>query len=108
MIAIVLAALVAAQGPPPTVTPWFLSRNTEEGPAFLIECQNTTGAAIDSGSMYWALDQDDFRIDGTQLDPSGRMGPGLTHPIPVGAIWRGIMELRQEEPKTGYAVALGA
>jgi hypothetical protein len=29
-------------------------------------------------------------------------------PIPVGAIWRGIMVLRQAEPRTGYAVARGA
>jgi hypothetical protein len=109
MIALVLTAFIAAQtDSTPIVTPWFLSRNVEEGPAFLIECQNTTGAAIDSGSRYWALDQDDFRIDGTQLEPRGRMGPGLVSPIPVGAIWRGIMELRQAEPRTGYAVALGA
>ncbi len=109
MIALVLTALLAAQtDSPPIVTPWFLPRDAEEGPAFLIECQNTTAAVIDSGSMFWALDQDDFRIDGTQLEPRGRMGPGLVSPIPVGAIWRGIMELRQAEPQGGRAVALGA
>lgn len=109
MTAFMLAAFLAAQaGPQPTITPWFLSRNVEEGPAFLIECQNTTGAAIESGSIYWALDQDDFRIDGTQLEPRGRMGPGLVSMIPAGGTWRGIIELRQAELRTGYAVALGA
>jgi hypothetical protein len=109
MIALALTAFLAAQtGAAPIVTPWFFSGDVEDGPAFLIECQNTTRAAIDSGSIHWALDQDDFRIDGTQLEPRGRMGPGLISPIPVGAIWRGILELRQSEPQTGHAVALGA
>ena len=109
MIALALSAFLAAQAAPsPTVTPWFLSRNAEEGPAFLIECRNTTERAVDSGSMVWALDQDDFRIDGTVLEPRGRMGPGLMSVIPPGGMWRGIIELRQFEPQTGYAVALGA
>jgi hypothetical protein len=108
-----VAALVLGSGQPPTpapprIVPWFLSRNVEEGPAFLIECRNTTAAPIDSGSMFWALDQDDFRIDGIGLEPRGRMGPGLVSEIPAGASWRGIVELRQAEPQNGYAVALGA
>jgi hypothetical protein len=53
-------------------------------------------------------DQDDFRIDGKALAPSGRIGPGLVSTIAPDGIWRGIVELRQAEPKTGYAVALGA
>lgn len=109
MTGLVLAALLAAQAAPlPIVTPWFLSRNVEEGPAFLIECRNTTGAPLSSGSMFWALDQDDVRIDGTVLAPQGRMGPGLMSEIAPGGTWRGIIELRQAEPRTGYAVALGA
>ena len=63
---------------------------------------------MDSGSRFWALDQDDFRIDGKALAPSGRIGPGLVSTIAPDGIWRGIVELRQAEPKTGYAVALGA
>ena len=110
--ALVVSILFASGQPlapaPPQVRPWFLSRNVEEGPAFLIECRNTTGAPVDSGSMFWALDQDDFRIDGIGLEPRGRMGPGLVSEIPAGAIWRGIVELRQAEPQTGYVVALGA
>ncbi len=109
MHTLLFAAILTAQADPlPVVTPWFLSRNVEEGPAFMIECRNTTGAPISSGAMFWALDQDDFRINGTQLEPRGRMGPGLMTEIPPGGTWRGIMELRQAEPRTGYAVALGA
>ena len=103
-----LAVLLQADPPPPLVTPWFLSRNVEEGPAFLIECRNTTGAPLDSGSMFWALDDDDFRIDGRQREPHGRIGPGLVSEIPPEGIWRGIVELSQAEPRNGYAVALGA
>ena len=105
---LLLTGLLQAEARPPLVTPWFLSRNAEEGPAFLIECRNTTGAPLDSGSMFWALDEDDFRVDGRQLEPRGRFGPGLVSEIPADGIWRGIVELRQAQPRTGYAVALGA
>ena len=107
-ILLLLAGLLQPEAPPPLVTPWFLSRNVEEGPAFLIECRNTTGTPIESGSMFWALDEDDFRIDGRQLEPRGRMGPGLVSEIPPDGTWLGIVELRQAAPRNGYAVALGA
>jgi hypothetical protein len=110
MTILLLAGLLQAAppAPPPLVTPFFLSRNVEEGPAFMIECRNTTGAPVSSGSSHWALDEDDFRIDGTVLEPRGRIGPGLMSGIPPGGTWRGIVELRQAEPQTGYAVSLGA
>ena len=109
MTILILAGLLQGGPPvPPVVTPFFLSRNVEEGPAFMIECRNTTGAPVSSGSMSWALDEDDFRIDGTVLEPRGRMGPGLASEIPPGGVWRGIVELRQAEPRTFHAVALGA
>jgi hypothetical protein len=109
MIVLVLAtSLAAAAASPPIVTPWFLSRHVEDGPAFLIECRNTTGAVINSGSAFWALDEDDFRIDGKRRPPQSRMGPGLVSPIPPGGTWRGILELRQVKPRTSYAVALDA
>ena len=62
--------------PPPVVTPFFLSRNIEEGPAFMIECRNTTGAPVSTGAMVWALDRDDFRIDGRVLEPRDAWGQG--------------------------------
>jgi hypothetical protein len=107
MTILILAGLLQA-APPPVVTPLFMSRNVEEGPAFMIECRNTTGAPVSTGAMVWALDRDDFRIDGTVLEPQARMGPGLVSQIPPGGTWRGILELRQAEPRTFYAVALGA
>ena len=88
---------VATPAAPPVVTPFFLSRHVEGGPAFMIECRNTTGAPVSTGAMHWALDRDDFRIDGTVLEPQARMGPGLMSQVPPGGTWRGIIELRQAQ-----------
>ena len=107
-----LAALVGGgQAAPvlPTVTPLFMAREVESGPAFLVECRNTTSTAISSGSETWALTRSAIRIDGTVLDEKGgRIGPGLTVDIPPGGTWRGILELRQTLPRTSYATSLGA
>jgi hypothetical protein len=92
----------------PTVTPFFMSREVEGGPAFLVECRNTTNTGISSGSDTWALARSAIRIDGTVLDEQGRIGPGLTMDIPPGGTWRGIIELRQAVPRTSHATALGA
>ena len=108
MTILLLAGLLQAGPPPPVVTPLFLSRNVEEGPAFMIECRNTTGAPVSTGAMVWALDRDDFRIDGRVLEPQGRMGPGLMSEVRPGGTWRGIIELRQAQGRTFFAVALGA
>ncbi|HKV98220.1 MAG TPA: hypothetical protein VJN96_00280 [Vicinamibacterales bacterium] len=111
MAMVLLAALVQTpQTVPilPTLTPFFMSREVEGGPAFLIECRNTTSAGISSGSEIWALARSAIRIDGTVLDEQGRIGPGLTMDIPPGGTWRGIIELRQTAAGTSYATAFGA
>jgi len=92
----------------PTVTPFFMSREVEGGPAFLVECRNTTSTGISSGSDTWPLTRSAIRIDGTVVDEQGRIGPGLTMDIPPGGTWRGIIELRQTVPRISYATALGA
>ena len=102
MTILLLAGLLQAgpPAPPPVVTPFFLSRNVEEGPAFFVECRNTTGAPISSGSRVWPLDEDAIRIDGAARERRGRMGPGLVMDILPGGTWRGIIELRQAEPQS--------
>jgi hypothetical protein len=92
----------------PTVTPFFMSREVEGGPAFMVECRNSTGSGISSGSDTWALARSAIRIDGIALEERLRIGPGLTMEIPPGGTWRGIIELRQDAPRTSYATALGA
>jgi len=108
MTILLLAGLLQAGPPPPVVTPFFLSRNVEEGPAFYVECRNTTAAPISSGSWVWPLDEDAIRIDGAARERRGRVGPGLVMDILPGGTWRGIIELRQAEPQSGFGVALGA
>jgi hypothetical protein len=93
----------------PTVTPMFMSRGADGGPAFFIECRNTTNAPVSSGSPIWAFSRSAVRLDGTVLEESGgRIGPGLTVDIQPGAMWRGIIELRQSASGQSLAVALGA
>jgi hypothetical protein len=115
-IAVMTIALLAAlvrggQTVPvlPTVTPLFMAREVEGGPAFLVECRNTTSTGISSGSDMWALTRSAIRIDGTVLDElGGRIGPGLTTDIPPGGTWRGILELRQTVSRISSATALSA
>jgi hypothetical protein len=94
----------------PTVAPLFMSRGVDNGPAFLVECRNTTNAAVSSGSRAWVLTRSAVRVDGGILDepPGGELGPGLTMDVQPGGIWRGIIELRQSASGQSWAVALGA
>jgi len=93
----------------PAVTSMFMSRGVDGGPAFFIECRNTTNAPVSSGSLTWAISRSAVRLDGTVLEESGgRIGPGLTADIQPGAMWRGIIELRQSASGQSREVALGA
>jgi hypothetical protein len=109
-----LGVVQAEQGPspPPTVTPLFMSRESEGGPAFLVECRNSSGAPISTGADAWPLSRSAIRIDGAVLDEQGgRIGPGLTQDVPPGGVWRGIIELgqaMQPMPRTSFAPTLGA
>jgi hypothetical protein len=108
---LLLAGFRTEQAEPPhlpTLTPFFMSREVEGGPAFFVECKNTTAAAISSGSETWPVSRTAVRVDGTILDDKGRIGPGLTQDIPPGGTWRGIIELRQALGRNSYATALGA
>ena len=42
----------------PTLTPMFISDQPGRGPAFLVECTNTTGQTQSSGSDVWPLPRD--------------------------------------------------
>jgi hypothetical protein len=105
---VALGLLQTAAAPPPTVSPFFLSRTTETGPSFFVECVNATQAPISTGSRHWPLEVDRLRLDGRTLQPQGNLGPGLVDQVPPGGTWRGIIELRQAKQRTGFAVALGA
>ena len=112
LVALILEAAGQVAGIPlnstPTLEPMFMS--LDGGPAFFVECRNTTNLAVSSGSQVWVLTRSAVRIDGAVLDepPGGRIGPGLTTDIQPGGTWRGIIELRQSTGGTSGQVALGA
>ncbi len=114
LVALMFEAVGQVAGIPldstPTLAPMFMSRGVDGGPAFLVECRNTTNLAVSSGSQVWVLTRSAVRIDGAVLDepPGGRIGPGLTTDIQPGGMWRGIVELRQSTGGTSWQVALGA
>jgi HEAT repeat protein len=57
----------------------------------------------------WPLNKSAIRLDGRNLtDEGGRIGPGLTRPVPPGQTWRGIIELWQVQQTTSRAVAFDA
>jgi hypothetical protein len=94
----------------PTLAPMFMSRGVDIGPAFFVECRNSTSRPVSSGSQIWVLTRSAIRIDGVVLDEptGGRFGVGLTTDIQPGGPWRGIVELRQSTGGTSWQVALGA
>jgi hypothetical protein len=99
-----------AQSPTrPGLTPLFISDEPGRGPAFMVECSNTTGQTQSSGADVWPLIRSAIRLDGQALrDEGGRIGPGLTGPIQPGEKWVGIIELWQTAQQTARAVAFGA
>ncbi len=93
----------------PTLAPMFISDEPGRGPAFLVECTNTTGQTQSSGSDLWSLTRNAIRLDGQNLrDEGGRIGPGLTMPVQPGETWRGIIELWQVRHDVSRAVVFGA
>jgi len=113
LVVMLFDAVRQVAGIPPTAStlePMFMSRGVDGGPAFFVECRNTTNSAVSSGSPVWVLVRSAVRIDGTVLDepPGGRIGVGLTSDIQPGGTWRGIIELRQSTGGTSWQVALGA
>ena len=98
-----LVGTTAGLAPKPRVTPFFST--LEGGPAFMVECRNTTGRPIMSNAPFWEMA---YRVDGKSPKPRGQIGPGLGVPIQAGEPWRGILSLRQVEPDEYPATALGA
>jgi hypothetical protein len=108
--AVILSLLQpAAAAQKPVITPFFVTDAAAQGPAFFVECVNTTAHAISSGSAVWPLSKAAIRLDGEQLiDEGGRIGPGLTTDVPPKGKWSGILQLHQSAPRSSPAVAFGA
>jgi hypothetical protein len=92
--------VVAQDSSKPKISPFF--DRIDDGPAFFVECRNTTGETVSSAHVMWASS---LRIDGKLLPNevhagSGRFQnelPGLRTDIPRGEVWRGIIGLRRSQ-----------
>jgi hypothetical protein len=82
---------VAQDSSKPRISPFF--DRIDDGPAFFVECRNTTGETVSSGHVMWASS---VRIDGKLL-PALRELPGLRTDVLPGEVWRGIIALRQSK-----------
>jgi hypothetical protein len=98
-----LTSSTDASGPKPRITPFF--SNIESGPAFMVECLNTTRQPIMSNARFWELA---YRVDGKTPDPKGTIGPGLGMLVQPGEPWRGILTLRQSQRGGSPSTVLGA
>lgn len=95
--------LFAQQPSKPHISPFF--DRVDDGPAFYIECRNTSGQTLSSGAKVW---REAPRVDGAVLPETFELGPGLTTDVPPGETWRGILALRQSHSSFGPAVKFGA
>lgn len=104
VLVLFVGSLFAQDHPKPQISAFF--DRVDDGPAFFVECSNTSGEAWSSGAERWIKA---IRIDGAvEPEPSARMGPGLTMQVAPGEIWRGILALRQSERSYFPAVKFGA
>jgi len=99
-----LGGCLFAQAPSKPQISSFFDR-VDDGPAFLIECRNTSGQTLSSGEKVW---REAIRIDGAVVPEPFERGPGLTMDVPPGKTWREILALRQSHRSLYPAVKFGA
>jgi len=103
---LLLGTNVLARDDKPLISPYF--DRIDDGPAFFVECRNTSSHRISSGADIWAW-ASPIRIDGAAVPESeGRSVPGLTIEVEPGGMWRGIIALRQSYRAFFPAVKFGA
>jgi hypothetical protein len=104
VIFFLLGGCLFAQVPSkPQISPFF--DRVDDGPAFFIECRNTSGQTLSSGAKVW---REALRVDGAVVPEPFELGPGLTVDVPPGETWRGILALRQSNSSFYPAVRFGA
>jgi len=97
------ANLIAQDSSKPRISAFF--DRVDDGPAFFVECRNTTGENVSSGAGIWASS---LRIDGTIVPDESHTGPGLTTDVRPGQLWHGIIAFRQSYHSFFPAVKFGA
>jgi len=92
MLFLLTGSLSAQHPSKPQISPFFDRLN--DGPAFLVECRNTTGQTLE-----W---RESLRVDGVIVDPHGPLMMGAA----AGETWRGILALRQSDRSINVAPRL--
>jgi hypothetical protein len=104
MLFLLGGTLFAQQSSKPQISPFF--DRLDDGPAFFVECRNTSGQTLSSGAITF---REKLRIDGTVVpEPRWRGLPGLSTDVAPGETWRGILALRQSSGSFTPAVKFGA
>jgi hypothetical protein len=106
MLFLLSGSLFAQQPSKPQISPFF--DRLDDGPAFFVECRNTTGQTLSSGAVTF---REALRIDGmVVLEPPRLSGtlPGLRTDVAPGETWRGILALPQSKRSFTPAVKFGA
>jgi hypothetical protein len=104
VLVLFVGSLFAQDPSKPQISAFF--DRVDDGPAFFLECSNTSGETLSSGDERWTKA---IRIDGAvEPEPSSPIGPGLTMKVAPGETWRGILALRQSERSYFPAVKFGA
>jgi hypothetical protein len=104
MLFLLRGTLFAQQPSKPQISPFF--DRLDDGPAFFVECRNTSGQTLSSGAITF---REALRIDGTVVsEPRWKSGPGLRTDVAPGETWRGILALRQSSGSFTPAVKFGA
>jgi hypothetical protein len=105
ILTVLFACSLFAQGPSKPQISAFYDR-IDDGPAFFVECRNTSGKALSSGDKRWT---NALRIDGAIVpEPELYMPPGLTTKVAPGGTWRGILALWQSYRSFFPAVKFGS
>jgi hypothetical protein len=90
LLLLLASTLFAQDSNKPRISAFF--DRIDEGPAFFVECRNTSSEDISSGASIWASS---LRIDGAIVPEEDYRGPGLTTNVKADQWWRGIIALRQ-------------
>lgn len=105
----VVSTVASAQALPPVqsrpeLVPYLGS--TGDGPAFIVECLNDSGAEVSSRDGRWT---ESFRLNSEVLKPptGGTIGSGGSTPIPSGALWKGKIVLRQHSIGSSFVSGAG-
>ena len=96
---------IAQDASKPKIAPFF--DRVDDGPAFFVECRNTTGKKRSYPFSVWVQS---LRVDGSTVPSldSNELGPGLTMDVEPGQLWRGIIALRQSSISFIPSVKFGA